>query len=286
MSVSLTLDSLPNAVNIVKPDFTIVTDTGSYPVHLLLAVAQSPKIASAYMENNEIKEYKLETPDPNMLFKHIADLIHGSTIEIDSVNAFFYNVVAIELQIPQLLHACRKFLPDLGHNTVIEFNPLHPWKGIISYFHPYEDESELQIEVSSSSVYGEPENLILQDNTPTYWESENLRDSYCLFDFVNKGVKLSAYALRSSNNMTDELDPKTWSVEGSHNKDEWFVLDEKYEVNDLVGASLEGFYECQEKASDDAFRYIRITQTSCNEKGTFVFRLARVEFFGEVVSLE
>lgn len=285
-SVTLSLESLPKAINIVEPNFTITTDTGSYKVHLLLAVAQSTKIGSLYLEDQTITEYKLETPDPNNLFENVVNLIHGQPLEIDHISAMFYNAVALELQIPQLLHACRLFLPDHGRNMNIEFNPLHPWFGIISYYHPYLDQSELVIEVSSNSSYSMPENLIRQDHTPVYWESDDRKESYVIFDFVNKKVNLNAYALRSSDNLTDELDPKTWSVDGSNDQENWYNLDSKLEVNDLVGASLEGFYECENKQSDDAFRYIRIMQTGCNEKGNFIFRLARVEFFGEVVALE
>ena len=281
---SFDLDVLPQATKFVPTNFTIVTDNGSYPCHLLLVAANSTTIATLLLDNPELKEYKLETPDPSQQFPLVISLFNGESIEISGENAMFLNAVAAELKITSLMHVCRPYLLDLGRNTNVEFNPLRPFKGIFSYFSPIEDDSEIQIEASSNSSYSMPENVIRQDRVSNYWESEDRKQSYIQFNFQHMKVKLSAYSLMSSENEMDELDPKSWAVFGSNDLENWFSLHQVDRVSDLVGSSLEASYECVEKESDDAFKYIRIQQTGPNEKGTFVFRLARVELYGELVS--
>ena len=281
---TLDLDSLIRATKFVPTNFTFITENDSYKCHLLLVAANSTTIASLLLDNPELSEYKLEMPDPSKQFSLIIDLFNGETIEISSENAMFLNAIATELKINSLLHACRPYLLDLGHNSDIEFDPLHPFKGIFAYFSPNEETGEIQIETSSCSIYGQPENLILQNGAPHYWESEDRQNSYCQFTFPHFRVKLSAYSLKSTDNDMDELHPKTWGVFGSNDLENWFSLHQTYKVDDLNGPSLDATYECVEKESDEPFKHIRIQQLGPNEKGTLVFRLARVELYGELVA--
>jgi hypothetical protein len=284
-SFSFTFDILSKISKFVPPDFTINTDTGSYHGHLILVACQSTKIASLLLEDPELKEYTLQVPDPSNLFPQVVSLFEGETIIISTQNALFLNAVADELEIPSLLKECRKYLPDAGYNSLIDFNVLHPFKGIISYFSPITDDHLIKLEVSSSSPYGQPEHLLRQDGAPLYWESDNRDLSYCQFFFPHFKVNLSAYSLRTASN-DDELHPKSWGVFGSNDHETWYCLHQVDRINDLVGSGLEGSYECIEKESDEPFQYIRVQQTGANEKGDFVFRLARVELYGQLVAIE
>lgn len=282
-SFSFDFETLPIATKFIPTNFTINTSTGNYPCHLILVACQSARIASLLIDDPEIKEYTLETPDQSEQFSLVVSLFNGEPIAISGNNAMFLNAVADELEIQSLLKACREYLPDNGYNTNIQFNPLRPFKGIISYFSPITDDHVIKIEVSSSTPYGQPENLILQDRSQVYWESTDRSLSYCQFNFQQFKVKLSAYSLRSSYN-DDELHPKSWGVFGSNDQETWYSLHQVDRVNDLVGSNLEGNYECTDKESDEPFQYIRVQQTGPNEKGNFIFRLARVEFYGELVA--
>ena len=282
-SFSFDFDLFQQVTKFVPTNFTINTDTGSYPCHLILVACQSTQIASLLLDNPELTEYRLETPDLDKQFSQVISLFNGETIVISGNNAMFLNAVADELKIPSLLKACREYLPDAGRNTNVEFNPLRPFKGIISYFSPINENQEITVEVSSSTPYGQGENLVRQDNASVYWESTDIAQSYCQFNFQHCKVNLSAYSLKSSS-VDDEIFPKSWAVFGSNDQETWYSLHQVDRTNDLVGPDNEGSYECEGKESDEPFQYIRIQQTGANEKGTFAFRLARVELYGELVS--
>lgn len=282
MSFCLSTEALPKAVDFVPTNFVIKTDSAEYPCHLLLVASQSTHIATLLLDDPELKEYTLQTPDPDGYFQLVIDLINQKYIEIDTNNAMFLNSAADELKMPELIHACRKYLPDLGKNTNIEFDPLHPFKGVISYFSPIEDESEIKVEASSSSYYGDVHNLLLQDRRPLYWESEDRDGSYVEFDLINKQLEVNAYSLRSNDVETDELDPKSWILAGSNDHEDWQTLHQIDNTMDLYGSNAEGFYEVESQGS---FRYLRVQITGPNHRGNFILRLARVEFYGRLSEL-
>ena len=280
MQVSLPVEAIFRATKFVPTNFNILSNNETYPCHLVLVSAHSGTIASIIVEDNSITEYQLKTEDPNKLFQEVINLINGETILVDSDNAAFLHSVGIELKIPALMNASRQYLPDKGANAPIDFSPLSPFKGIFAYLSPNHDESEYKIEASSCSTYGHPNEVVNQEPSLAYWESEDKPEQYIQFDFINKKVLLNAYSLRSSSNETDMLHPKSWIFAGSNDEEEWFTLDQQDHSVDLNSGNAEMSWECSNRTSDNPFRFIRLQMVEPNHFGSWIFRLSRIELFG------
>jgi len=282
--MQLSYERLPKVLEFVPPTFTLKTDHGSHKCHLILAAAQSGAIAQAVIDNPNISEFTISIPDLSNSFPLVIDLLHGLPIQIDIYNAFFLYTVAFELQIPELLRATRLFLPDKGSNSSILYSPLFPFRGVFYYFSPIVDETDLRINVSSTSSYGNPYEILSQELTKTFWESEDRPHPYFEIDLINKQIELKAYSIRSGNSDTDMLNPKSWIIAGSNNGYDWETLDQRDDISDLNGASFEATFECN--VTNQTCRYIRFEMTEPNFKGNWVLRVSRFEVFGELISID
>jgi len=283
MLVHLNKDAVFRATTYVPPNFTIVSEGEEFQCHLLMCAAHSGTIALKVVEDPGLNRYVMETADPEKRFKSVLDLINGETIEIDSENAQYMHNVGFELAIHQLMSASRPYLYDKGANSTISFSPLAPFQGIFSYFQPNHDELDFKVIVSSCSSYGNEHELVNPEDTLTYWESADKPNQFVEFDFNNKKVILSAYSLKSSSNESDMIHPKAWIVAGSNNQEDWITLHQVDYSNDLNGGSLTMSWECNEKQSEEPFKYIRFEMVEPNHYGNWVFRLSRVELFGTLI---
>ena len=166
--------------------------------------------------------------------------------------------------------------------TEVVYDSEQPFNGIIAKILAKNSDS---VRVEASDTEGDeyyPECLIEQgDRRATFWQSStNKRDPYLLFEFSGYKVKLTGYVLQSGGNSTDDRDPATWIVVGSNDGEEWFMLDDQESTRVLTGAYVTEFFECVEKESEEAFKFIKIQMVEPNHRGDWTFRLGRVEFFG------
>jgi len=144
------------------------------------------------------------------------------------------------------------------------------------------------VDVTASSIvnnnpvgsYG-PKNVLKNDSS--YWQSQNLPNSWIQFDFQQRKVSITSYS------MNDYFRVKSWKVEGSTDGSTFEIIDNKVDTTDFQNSNQQFNDPRAQKnfpvqPNNKYYRYIRITSTSKNWNNSDYFILFRVEFFGFVQS--
>jgi hypothetical protein len=113
-----------------------------------------------------------------------------------------------------------------------------------------------------------------------YFYTQNSPNSWIQFDFKDRLVCLTHYALKSDGHYGHLVE---WTVSGSKDGNSWTIVDYQ-KTQALNGRLLTKLFECGDKSSDSEFyRYFRLTQTGKNSSGTDYLLLSNIEFFGSIV---
>lgn len=123
-------------------------------------------------------------------------------------------------------------------------------------------------------------NVIDFDNEENYYETENKKNSWIMFDFKDKNVRTTYYTIKSSPSSSNYL--KSWCFEGSKSaKDnEWEILDSQDKLNIFDNYSLTHTFKIN--AKNDCYRYLRIRQTGINMNSNYILSMSAIEFFGDI----
>lgn len=164
-----------------------------------------------------------------------------------------------------------------------------PLNGIITFLTHDENgkrvDAEL-VQVTSNSVFQndprrQPANLLNFESQSIY-NSDDRENVWICYDFKSHAVELEAYTLKGTGGGSRSSHLISWVIEGSHDLQEWTLLDERKECRDLVENPVSVF-TVSEKVSK--FRYIRLRQTGRNSSGRYYVSLAAVEMFGKLTIL-
>lgn len=134
------------------------------------------------------------------------------------------------------------------------------------------------VKVTASSIYN---NLyrakkVVDFNNDKYFYSKNEKNSWLMYDFINRKVLPTRYLITTANWNCDM--PRNWVIEGSNNNEEWDVLDSRQNDVSLKEVNVTGKFiiESQEKS----YRYLRIRQTGLNSGNNAVLAFSSLEFIG------
>jgi hypothetical protein len=115
-----------------------------------------------------------------------------------------------------------------------------------------------------------------------YFYTQNSANGWIQFDFKDRSVSLSHYALKSDGD--DSCHLLQWGLSGSNDGNDWTILDER-NTQDLNGNYVTKMFRCNETSSVSQFyRDIRLTQTGKNSSGHDYLLLANIEFFGLIIN--
>ena len=113
-------------------------------------------------------------------------------------------------------------------------------------------------------------------------------EDYIEFNFVNRKVFLTGYAIRTATNMIDYYQPKTWKIIGSEDGINWETIDMKENNEELNGINRCQYFECINPRK--FFKYIRYVQLA-NWDGNryygqykYYILLSAIEFFGYITN--
>ncbi|OHT04213.1 hypothetical protein TRFO_28316 [Tritrichomonas foetus] len=282
---SVELDGVLKNLRSIPPDFTIKTNNGDHKCHRLLAASFSGTILNHAKSMPDSNFIEINFPDPLNQFELITNIFYGEQIEITPDNIYFLAAAAFKLRISRLINAIREIDPPTAEGTPIEFDIDDPFNGVFSFLSQINPNymQAVTVRASTSSSYGLPENVIIQEIAGKYWESEEMRPNpYIEFDFCKMKLNLQAYSLLSTDNASDNRDPHSWIVAGSNDGENWVTIDQVDNKSDLYGPNMTGVFECLEKENNDPYAIIRFEMTEPNFRGDWTFRLARVEFFGDL----
>jgi hypothetical protein len=114
-----------------------------------------------------------------------------------------------------------------------------------------------------------------------YFYTTNSPKSWIQFDFKDRLVCLTHYALKSDGDFRDHL--LEWTISGSNDENSWTIVDHQ-KTQALNGEYITKLFECVDKSSVSQFyRYFRLTQTGKNSSGSDYLQLSNIEFFGSIV---
>ena len=133
--------------------------------------------------------------------------------------------------------------------------------------------------IPSDTICNNFENLIIQ-NWKQHWFSFFGPNPFIKFDFINRKIQLSAYTLRTYSGEKDYGHLKSWSILGSNDDENYEIIDEETNNQDLNGNSAFKTFICSN--SNKSFRFIKLLMTGNNHAGSDFLVLRTIEFFGTV----
>jgi hypothetical protein len=216
-----------------------------------------------------------------------------------SINCFFEHIQIHELNQgiwQQLWNRCRhRIAYDSGQNLLkglrggVVRSPESdsPFSGLISHLSSLcggNVHEKGVIAITSSSNYRNNIWQIADYVWTDYWYGNNETNSWIQFDFQDRIVSLTGYALKSDGFGSHHL--LQWTVTGSKDGNTWNILD-RQNTQDLNGNFITKIYRCANDSSNsDSYRYIRLTQTAVNSSGNHHLMLSNIEFFGRMVNVK
>jgi hypothetical protein len=111
----------------------------------------------------------------------------------------------------------------------------------------------------------------------SWWHTTNAEVAWLQFDFKERRICVSHYALRSGGDGGWHM--LEWTVEGSQDGFTWDPLDSR-KTTELKGTFNAAVFACPATASQRFYRYVRLTRKGTDSNGSKYLRLSRVEFFG------
>lgn len=171
----------------------------------------------------------------------------------------------------------------------IQYDKEKVFDGIFNYLTLHSNSSlNSKVSIYSSSCYNneseyDHRNVCIFDNYKIF-RSNNTESSWIKFSFYSDSVIPYHYTIKSSkkiyvNRKQYNKNPKSWVLEGSNDNDHWIILDERTDVEDLCEENVTKTFSIQ-NWQNEAFKYLRLRQTSKNWNGDNEFVINSVEFYG------
>jgi hypothetical protein len=175
-----------------------------------------------------------------------------------------------------------KIFPTNRFTSFVNRSPDSPWSSGLIYhlcqmFGGNIHEKGI-IEITCSSTGYNKCWQIVNYDWNNYFHTNNSPNNWIQFDFKDRVVSLTDYALKSDGNLGCHL--VEWQVAGSMDCNEWTILDHQ-KTQDLNGKYRTKIFHLNDSSSSSPFyRYIRLTQTGKNSSNGDYLCLSNIEFFG------
>lgn len=146
------------------------------------------------------------------------------------------------------------------------------------------------IKITSNSINTSnqnPQNSVDFDNSENNYCSKDLSDSHICFDFKNRSVQLSNYAIKSRTNgsSSDYTSLKSWVIEASNDNTNWIELDRRDNDTSLNGRGFTKTFTVKNQQTV-FYRFIRLLQTGKSWYGgddkSYHFGFTFIEFYGKL----
>jgi hypothetical protein len=163
-------------------------------------------------------------------------------------------------------------------------SPTSPWSGFISHLMDLccgNVHREGGVEITCSSTESGNCKSVVDYTRENYWYTRNGSNGWIQLYFKDRAVSVTHYALKSDAMGYHLLQ---WTLSGSMDGERWTVLGQK-NTRDLDGNYQTKVFECDKSSSQRRFyRYIRLTQTGKDSRGSCYQMLAKIELFGSMAS--
>lgn len=130
-----------------------------------------------------------------------------------------------------------------------------------------------------------PPECVADLETPSYYYSTDLLDTWICYDFQERSLAPTYYSIRSYGGGKGGFDLKSWVLEGSRDGKQWVSLDKRNNNDSLNGWHAEGSFEIAQRvtalgATMASYRFIRLKQTGPNHRGNGIVEICAFELFG------
>ena len=127
-------------------------------------------------------------------------------------------------------------------------------------------------------------NIVDVNKIETYFQSNDIPNSWICIDFKDMKISPTKYAIRSRHDFDQGCDHlKTWVLEASNDNINWILLDEEKDRKELDGKSYTCLYEIKNQ-TNQYFKYIRLRSTDANASGHYNLTFSAIEFHGYLIA--
>ena len=168
-------------------------------------------------------------------------------------------------------------------NVIIEYDYKNEFNGAFRYIQNLVGDNDIvsknYVKVSVSSSNNQNPSTPVIDNTlgDTYWQSEDIENSWYEIDFVNNSFYLESYVLRM--NIVDFY--KEWEILGSNDGINYEVIDNQTDFAQPSGIVINKRFICKNPLTKRMFRY---QPKGTRFRGDHYVTLHRIDFFGSFMS--
>jgi hypothetical protein len=174
---------------------------------------------------------------------------------------------------------------DGRYSDLVCRSPDSPWSGLIAHLGRLcEGNVHTQgfMNISCSSTCQNQCWDVVNYDWNNYWYTGNSPNSWIQFDFKDRVVSLTHYALKSDGNNAHHL--VEWTVQGSIDGISWTDLDRRH-TQELNNTSVTKIFSCNVPFSQPHFyRFIQLMQNGKNGSGSDNLMLGNFECFGSMVT--
>jgi hypothetical protein len=166
--------------------------------------------------------------------------------------------------------------------------PESAWSGLISYLTELccgNVHAKGLVAISCSSNSSNQCSDVVNYDWNNYWHTTNSPNGWIQFDFKDRLVSLSHYALKSDGEGSYHL--LQWALQGSVDGNSWTDLDRR-NTQELNGKYVTKIFPCDQGESSSTphfYRYIRLMSTGTNSYGNDYLLLGNFECFGWMMNL-
>lgn len=114
--------------------------------------------------------------------------------------------------------------------------------------------------------------------------SDNDKESWIQYDFVDRRVHPTHYTIRSINWDKNDQHLQSWVIEGSNTgNNDWKTIDTQNGVDYINGNGISHTFEIANHDDEkDFYRYLRLRQTGPTKANTNVLTISALEYFGQI----
>jgi hypothetical protein len=121
---------------------------------------------------------------------------------------------------------------------------------------------------------------LLQGGWTQCWTSQNVPESWLMFDFRDIRVLITHYELRTYRSGPGYSHLRSWVLRGRVGRQRWIEIDRRKETVDLNGKNNIGIFLIEMPTEVTA---VKLIQTEPNHAGDHYLILTNVEFYGAVI---
>lgn len=275
------LSSLSSFINLNQAELTQMQRLRLLPITVITQCFESIVQSSIKIDPCQLL---LQIPKDTENQTPLASLIQYKTLDIPE-----FRVI---LQTDNIdLNRIQNFLPD--YCKVVDSPPYitcdyvqgYPFNGIFAYLtgiaktNPH-NAGIVRLEASSTQV--STVSHILDYNSNDYFATRDVPGQWIKFTFRNYLVSLNGYTIKT-HSINGNGHTKSWKVQGSVNGTNWTLIHEMTNTNVL--ASYGATYTAQLATHTPFYKEIMFTQTGTNTMNYHNFRVANIEFFGNLQNI-